>query len=64
MLECPYCHETNQEDLPTFHYPGIPGSRHIECQTCGQEFPVEAAQAAAEVSRKIARIVNKRAQKQ
>lgn len=47
MIECPYCHEKDPENLPTFHYPGLKDSTHIECQTCGQEFSREEAEQAA-----------------
>jgi DNA-directed RNA polymerase subunit RPC12/RpoP len=53
-MECPYCHEKVQDNLPTFHYPGLKGSTHIECQTCGMEFSVQEAQQAAEASKRYA----------
>lgn len=58
-MECPYCQETDPENLPTFHYPGIFDSTHIECQSCGQEFSRQEAEKTAETSQMIAQVLQR-----
>lgn len=55
--ECPCCHTTYPEDLQVFHYTGLKGSTHIECQCCGSEFSIEEAEEEAETTRAIKQVL-------